>query len=146
MPYRAKATPVDAMFSALSNPTRRDILDLLLRGEQTVQVIAEHFDMARPSVSEHLKVLKDADLVAEEQRGRHRYYSLTAEPLRELRSWLNPYERFWRGRLTELGQVLDDLAEDEPAEGQLEKGHSDDPDESRPDSSSPPQRGAARER
>ena len=112
MPQRGKTSPADRLFGALANPTRRDILDLLLDGEQTVQDIAERFDMARPSVSEHLRVLRDTDLVREEQRGRHRYYAVHAEPLVGVRDWLSPYERYWRARLTDLGEVLDDLAGD----------------------------------
>lgn len=98
MPQRTKITTTDRLFGALSNPTRRDILDLLLDGEQTVQVIAQHFDMARPSVSEHLKLLKDCRLVLDQQRGRFRYYRVNPIPLRELESWLSPYERFWPER------------------------------------------------
>jgi DNA-binding transcriptional ArsR family regulator len=117
VPYRVKSTPADRVFAALANPTRRDILDLLLDGEQPVQTIAERFDMARPSVSEHLKVLRDCGLVSEVKRGRHRYYQVEANPLHELQSWLHPYERYWRTRLTELGTVLDAM-EDEEADGE----------------------------
>ncbi|PXX59270.1 DNA-binding transcriptional ArsR family regulator [Nocardia tenerifensis] len=112
MPQRTKASAVDLLFGALANPTRRDILDGLLDGEQTVQAIAERFDMARPSVSEHLKVLRDCGLVTEEKQGRFRYYRLAAQPLLELRSWLDPYERYWRANLTELGKVLDEMDEE----------------------------------
>lgn len=109
MPHRLKSSTTDLVFAALANPTRRDILDLLLAGEQTVQAIAERFDMARPSVSEHLKVLRDCGLVGEDKRGRHRYYRVEPQPLHELQSWLEPFERFWRARLRDLGTVLDAL-------------------------------------
>jgi DNA-binding transcriptional ArsR family regulator len=108
MPYRAKTSATDRVFGALANPTRRDILDLLLDGPRPVQDIAEHFDMARPSVSEHLKVLLDAGLVTETRNGRNRYYGVQAEPLHDLLRWLSPYERFWRGKLTALRGILDD--------------------------------------
>lgn len=107
MPQRAKSSPADRVFAALSNPTRRDVLDLLLDGPRPVQAIAEHFDMARPSVSEHLKVLVDAGLATETRQGRHRIYSVTPEPLRELQTWLAPYERFWRSQLTGLRNYLE---------------------------------------
>jgi DNA-binding transcriptional ArsR family regulator len=96
------------VFAALANPTRRDVLDLLLDGPRPVKEIAEHFDMTRPSVSEHLKVLLDAGLVTEERVGRQRHYAVEAEPLRDLIGWLAPYERFWRGRLTALRRILDE--------------------------------------
>ncbi|MVU77070.1 metalloregulator ArsR/SmtB family transcription factor [Nocardia sp. ET3-3] len=112
MPYRLKSGTADRVFGALANPTRRDILELLLEGEQSVQVIAERFDMARPSVSEHLKVLRDAGLVAEEKRGRQRFYRVEPDPLHDLQSWLDPFERFWRARLRDLGAVLDAMPDD----------------------------------
>ncbi|MCO1582292.1 MULTISPECIES: ArsR/SmtB family transcription factor [unclassified Crossiella] len=96
------------VFAALANPTRRELLGLLLTGPRPVQSLAEHFDMSRPSVSEHLRVLKDAGLVAEARRGRERHYQLEPEPLQELRDWLTPYERFWRERLSALSDLLDE--------------------------------------
>ncbi|MDN3356978.1 metalloregulator ArsR/SmtB family transcription factor [Actinomadura sp. DC4] len=97
------------VFAALASPARRQLLGLLLdRGPLPVQELAEHFDMRRPSVSEHLRVLKDAGLVRERKSGRRRYYRLEAEPLHELSQWLSPYERFWRERLTSLRELLDE--------------------------------------
>ena len=113
MPLRAKAGRTDIVFAALANPTRRDILDMLLDGERTVVSLAERFDMARPSVSEHLKVLRDCGLVAENKNGRFRHYRVNPVPLQQISAWLSPYERFWRQRLTALGGVLDDIAEGE---------------------------------
>lgn len=109
MPHRSKDSPIDHVLGALANPTRRDVLDLLLRGPCTVTDIAARFDMARPSVSEHLKVLRNAGLAIETKHGRHRYYAVNPGPLRELQEWLTPYERFWRERLARFGEVLDDL-------------------------------------
>jgi DNA-binding transcriptional ArsR family regulator len=107
MPQRAKSSPTDHVFAALSNPTRRDVLDLLLAGPLPVQDIAARFDMARPSVSEHLRVLRDAGLVTETRSGRHRVYAVAAEPLAQLQDWLSPYERFWRASLAGLADFLD---------------------------------------
>ncbi len=111
MPYRVKDSDVDRLFGALANPTRRDVLDLLLHGPRTVTEIAARFDMARPSVSEHLKVLRDCGLVSETKRGRNRYYAINPGPLHELQQWLTPYERFWRDRLISFGEVLDELGD-----------------------------------
>lgn len=112
MPPRAKASRTDVVFAALANPTRRDILDMLLGGERTVAALAECFDMARPSVSEHLKVLRDCGLVAEDKQGRFRHYRVKPEPLREISAWLSPHERYWRERLTALGEVLDEISDE----------------------------------
>ncbi|GAB3117560.1 metalloregulator ArsR/SmtB family transcription factor [Janibacter alkaliphilus] len=113
MPRRLKSGPLDEVFGALANPTRRDILDALLRGEHTAGELAGRFDMARPSVSEHLRALREAGLVDERHEGRQRIYRVTGEPMAELIDWLTPYERFWRERLTALGGVLDSL-DDQP--------------------------------
>ena len=76
---------IDPVFAALANPTRRELLRLLRdEGEQPVQYLAEHFAMRRPSISEHLKVLREVGLVSEHKRGRQRYYRLEGTPLHAL--------------------------------------------------------------
>ena len=116
---------VNAVFAALVNPTRRELLRLLLdEGEQPVQRLASHFAMRRPSVSEHLKVLRDAGLVDQAKRGRERYYRLEVSPLMEVSDWLSPYERFWRERMRSLRELLDeedageDAVEEEKEDGE----------------------------
>ncbi len=99
--------PVD-VFSALANPGRRQLLDLLRGGPRAVNDLAGHFTLSRPAISEHLQVLRQAHLVSEEPRGRERYYHLEAGPLAELGEWLSPYERFWRDRLSSLRDLLDE--------------------------------------
>ncbi|RSN05098.1 transcriptional regulator [Nonomuraea sp. WAC 01424] len=104
----------DHVFTALASPARRELLRLLLQeGPQLAGRLAERFDMSRPSVSEHLKVLRDAGLVAEARKGRERHYHLEAEPLMEIRDWLTPYERFWREKLAGLSSLLDEMEEDD---------------------------------
>jgi DNA-binding transcriptional ArsR family regulator len=98
----------DDIFTALASPARRELLRLLLDGPRTVNDLASHFDMRRPSVSEHLRVLRDAGLVSERKVGRERHYRLEARPLMELQEWLHPYERFWRERLKALRDILDE--------------------------------------
>ncbi|GGQ17643.1 ArsR/SmtB family transcription factor [Streptosporangium pseudovulgare] len=103
----------DRVFAALASPVRREVLRLLREeGPQPVQRIAGRFAMARPSLSEHLRVLREAGLVSERKVGRQRLYRLEAVPLHEVREWLDPFERFWREKLTGLRDLLDDL--DEP--------------------------------
>ncbi len=109
------------VFSAMASPVRRRLLGLLLdRGPLPVQALADEFAMRRPSVSEHLKVLKDAGLVREQRQGRQRYYRLDPEPLMEVSEWLSPYERFWRERLAALRELLDEEAG--PADGGPHRG------------------------
>lgn len=82
---------------------------LLLEGPCSAGEIAEQYDMARPSVSEHLKVLLDRGLVSEQRSGRTIYYVLTPEPLAEVGAWLSPFEKFWRERLKNLKYTLENL-------------------------------------
>jgi DNA-binding transcriptional ArsR family regulator len=96
------------IFGALASPVRREILSLLLGGPQPVNRLAAHFEMTRPSVSEHLRVLLEAGLVDQTRSGRQRLYELRPEPLAQLRDWLHPYERFWRTKLRTLHQMLDE--------------------------------------
>lgn len=115
MPRQLRSSTSDGVFAALANPTRRDVLDVLLAGPQPAGDIASRFDMARPSVSEHLKVLRDAGLVTETRTGRQRLYAVRAQPLAELRDWLTPYERFWRSSLSDLAGFLEQDAARSPA-------------------------------
>jgi DNA-binding transcriptional ArsR family regulator len=102
----------DLVFSALGNSTRRALLGLMVsEGERPVQDLADHFDISRPSVSEHLKLLKDAGLVAERKAGRQRFYRVEPEPLLRARGWFDAYERFWRERMAALRDLVE--SEDE---------------------------------
>ena len=99
--------PSDMVFAALANPTRRELLRLLRDdGQQPVQQLANHFAMQRPSISEHLKVLRDVGLVSEHKQGRQRYYNLEGALLQEIQEWLAPYERFWKDRIANLEMLL----------------------------------------
>ena len=100
------------IFSALANPVRRDILAALLDRPHTVGELAAGRSIGRPAVSEHLQVLGRAGLVRDEKRGQHRVYHLEAEPLQAVDEWLHPFERYWRGRLSALRDVLDGDAAD----------------------------------
>lgn len=97
----------DDVFHALANPVRRRILTLLREGPRPAGEIARHFEVGRPAVSEQLRVLRKAGLVREEPRGQHRYYYLDAAPLAEAADWLGPFERYWRERLRDLREVLE---------------------------------------
>lgn len=98
----------DDVFAVLASPTRRALLDLLRQEPRSVSDLASEFDMQRPSVSEHLKVLREAGLVDVEPRGRQRIYHVRPHPLREVAEWLHPYEKFWHARLVNLRDLLDE--------------------------------------
>ena len=95
------------IFTALAHPVRRQILDHLVTGEESVTQLAAPFDMTRPAISQHLRILKDVGLVTEERHGREHYYRLQPQRLSEVRDWLQKYNRFWRNHLADLGTYLE---------------------------------------
>ena len=92
--------------TALADPTRRKIVEMLGRGELASGEIADRFDMSAPAVSQHLKVLKEARLVQVRVEGQRRVYSLDPEGLQMIDAWLAEVRRFWAGRLDALEQAL----------------------------------------
>ena len=94
------------VFSALANPVRREILLQLRKGPRAVTDLASGFELGRPAVSEHLRVLRKARLVREEPRGRERYDHLDPRPLREVDTWLEAFTRYWNQRLVDLEDLL----------------------------------------
>jgi DNA-binding transcriptional ArsR family regulator len=97
----AERAAVD-VFAALADQRRRHILAMLTSREMSIRAIADNFDVTRPAVVKHLGVLERARLVRTRRRGRERLYRLDASPLRAVRDWLVPYERFWATRLQRL--------------------------------------------
>lgn len=95
------------VFGAISHPARRRMLDLLADGERPVNAIAVNFDMSRPAVSQHLRILLDAGLVTKQRHGRERRYRLAPERLGPVRDWLSHYERFWDQNFARLRQHLE---------------------------------------
>ncbi len=95
------------IFTAIAHPVRRQILDQLVEGKQSVARLAEPFGMSRPAISQHLRILREVGLVTEQRRGRERQYRLQPEGLYEVRAWMQKYERFWQQRLAALGDYLE---------------------------------------
>jgi DNA-binding transcriptional ArsR family regulator len=89
-------------FEALADPTRRQILALLRAGERPAGDLVESLGLPQPSVSKHLKTLREAGLVQSRIDGPRRLYSLDPKPLAELDQWLAPYRRFWDLKLAAL--------------------------------------------
>lgn len=93
---------------ALADPTRRQIIQSLAGGETAFGDIADKFEMSRPAVSQHLKVLREAGLVAVRKDAQRRIYRIEASGLREIDEWLEKVHRFWDERLDDLERVLQD--------------------------------------
>jgi DNA-binding transcriptional ArsR family regulator len=88
--------------SALADPTRQRIIELLAQGERSAGEIAAEFSASRPGVSRHLRVLREHGMVQAREEGQRRLYSLDPAPLEELEAWLSRYRPFWSNRLDAL--------------------------------------------
>lgn len=93
-------------FTALADPTRRTIVELLAEGERSAGELAAEFETSRPAVSRHLRVLREHGLVSAREHGRRRLYALEPAPLAELDEWLSHYREFWTNRLDALDVEL----------------------------------------
>ena len=98
----------NAVFRAIADPTRREILRLLRDGERSVGDLASNFRQSRPAISKHLRLLRSAGLVVTHERGTARICSLNARPLRTVDQWLRDYETMWRTSLGHLKRYLED--------------------------------------
>jgi DNA-binding transcriptional ArsR family regulator len=104
---------MQATFEAVAEPTRRRILDLLLDGERPVGDLVSALAMSQPSVSRHLRVLRDAGLVRARTDAQRRLYRLETAPLTAVDDWLQPYRELWSERLHRLGTHLDAMDDEE---------------------------------
>jgi len=100
-------------FRAVADPTRRAVLEYLLGRPHGVNELAEHFDVSRPAISKHLRILKDARVVRERREGRHRIYELNPAGLNALREY---FDRFWAQALDAVNQEIE-----KPAKKQKER-------------------------
>ena len=100
-------TQLDLAFQALADPIRREILSKLSRSDHTAGALAEPFNVSRPAVSRHLKVLRDAGLVSVRLDGRERWFSLNAEGVTDTETWLDELRYVWRTSLFELKSFVE---------------------------------------
>ena len=104
---------MESTFTILAEPNRRAILSLLLTAERSVGEMEKALKLSQPSVSKHLRVLKDAGFVESRIDAQKRVYSLRPEPLMELDAWLVPFRRFWSKHVDALERHLDNMAANE---------------------------------
>ena len=100
---------MSTVFDVVADPNRRRILDLLRDGEQPAGDLVAALDVAQPTVSKHLRILREAGLVRVRVDAQRRWYGLRTEGLRELDEWLSPYRELWAGRLDALERHLDEM-------------------------------------
>jgi DNA-binding transcriptional ArsR family regulator len=101
---------MESTFAIIAEPNRRAILTLLASSERAVGDIERELGMAQPSVSKHLRVLREAGFVESRVEAQRRVYSIRPEPLLEVEAWLAPFRRFWTARVDALERHLDRMA------------------------------------
>ena len=94
------------IFQAIADPTRRAIIALIALQAMTPNAIADNFSTTRQSISKHLRILTECELVKQEQQGREIYYSLEIEKMKEIDKWLNQFRKIWETRFNQLDKVL----------------------------------------
>jgi DNA-binding transcriptional ArsR family regulator len=107
------AERLNTIFLALSDPTRRAILERLAHGEASGTELARPFSMSMPAVSKHLRVLERAHLILQRKEGRTHRFRLAAHPLREAAAWLEHYRHFWESQFDSLDTYLRTTSEEE---------------------------------
>ncbi len=113
---------VESVFEILAEPNRRAILSLLLESQQSVGEIETQLGMAQPTVSKHLRVLRDAGFVESTVDAQRRLYRLRPEPLQEVDAWLAPFRRFWSAHIDALERHLDRMERATAAKAKIKKG------------------------
>ena len=98
------------VFQAIADPTRRQIIHLLANQSLTLNGVAENFDISRPAISKHIKILTECGLITIKQEGRERYCNAELNRLREVSEWVHQYKAFWNQRLDALEKFLDQSA------------------------------------
>lgn len=101
--------PLDSLFKALSDPTRRKVVERLTQAPASVSELAQPFEMALPSFVQHLRALENASIVESTKEGRTRTYRLRAEALSPMAAWLADQQRQWERRLDSLDSYLEAL-------------------------------------
>ena len=100
------AQPTLDAFQVIADPSRRYILQLLSKDSLTINSLAENFDMSRPAVSKHIKLLQSAGFISIQDIGRERYCILKPDGFNELQKWINYFDKFWASKLKKLETML----------------------------------------
>ena len=94
------------VFQAIADPTRRAILLLVASQTMTAGAIASNFDTARPTVSKHLQILTECELLEQDQKGREIYYHLNPKKIREIADFIGPFQKLWGDRFNKLETIM----------------------------------------
>ena len=94
------------VFQAIADPTRRAILLLVASQSMTAGAIASNFDTARPTVSKHLQILTECELLEQQQQGREMYYLINAKKMKEVADFIEPFRKMWDERFNKLESIM----------------------------------------
>ena len=97
------------VFQAIADPTRRQIINMIAHKHLNIDAVAENFDVSRPAISKHIKILTECGLVVIRQQGRERFCEARLEKLNEVSDWVEQYRKFWNTRLDALESYLTEL-------------------------------------
>lgn len=103
------------VFQAIADPRRREIINLLANRGMNLNTIAEHFDVSRPAISQHIKILTECGLVVIHQQGRERYCEANLQQLNQVADWVGRYRKFWTAKLDALEKFLEETDKPEPS-------------------------------
>jgi DNA-binding transcriptional ArsR family regulator len=109
------------VFQAIADPTRRAIIGMIAGQPLNLNAVADNFDISRPAISKHMKILTECGLVIVKQRGRERFCEARLEKLNEVSSWVDQYKRFWTQKLDALGTFLTELEAGDSGKGKVIK-------------------------
>jgi DNA-binding transcriptional ArsR family regulator len=127
----ARASTTSDAFNAVAEPRRRDILNFLALQERPVGDIVDSLNLEQPSVSKHLRVLREVGLVNVRRDGRRMLYRTNADAIRPLYEWTSTFERFWRHQLSRIKERAEAKMNRDPESNPIRKGDKHDPDPSR---------------
>jgi len=97
------------VFQAIADPTRREIINLIAFNPLNLNSIAENFDVSRPAISQHIKILTECGLIVIKKQGRERYCEAKLQQLNEVSDWIEQYRKLWEGRFNALDDFLEEL-------------------------------------
>ncbi|MBA4198660.1 MAG: transcriptional regulator [Chitinophaga sp.] len=95
------------VFQVIADPSRRQMMQLLSKESMTINALAENFDMSRPAVSKHIKIMHNAGFISIKTIGRERYCTLKQDGFNELQQFINYFDKFWQSKLKKLQMILD---------------------------------------
>lgn len=97
------------VFQAIADPTRREIINLVAYNPLTLNAIADNFDVSRPAISQHIKILEECGLINIKKQGRERYCEIQLEPLNQVANWVEKFRKMWDDRFNAIDDMLNDM-------------------------------------